>query len=152
MWLYVGTPSKKYRARSGKGTSRRDGFFTLPLKKCMKPSHEKLSRNFLNDKELQKIWFGTSKPYLLLGETIGVARQKVRFCIMKPPVVDICKEKFFSLGVPSCVQTGLVRAYCTTLKRMRNSCFSSFQLVPNSSKRPICDVERTCLPMHGHTS
>ena len=39
-----------------------------------------------------------------------------------------------------------------TLKRMRKACFCSSQLVPNSSKRPICAVERTCLPMQGHTS
>lgn len=38
------------------------------------------------------------------------------------------------------------------LKRTRKLWVSSSQLVPNSTKRPICAVERTCLPMQGHTS
>ena len=39
-----------------------------------------------------------------------------------------------------------------TLKRTRKVCECSSQLVPSSSKRPICEVDLTCLPMQAHTS
>lgn len=42
--------------------------------------------------------------------------------------------------------------HCTTLNLTRKLLFCSSQLVPRSSKRPIWEVERTCLPIQGHTS
>ena len=36
--------------------------------------------------------------------------------------------------------------HCTTLNLTRKLLFCSSQLVPRSSKRPIWEVERTCLP------
>ena len=42
--------------------------------------------------------------------------------------------------------------YCTILKRIRNECACSSQLVPSNTNLPICAVERTCLPIHGQTS
>ena len=64
--------------------------------------------------------------------------------------LDITNE--VSCVIVSIAASSTGAGYCTILKRTRNSRFSSFQLVPKSSKRPICAVDRTCLPMQGQTS
>ena len=79
-----------------------------------------------------------------------ISREKITSCYIRKKTAIATTEKYSHCCFFYIVT--IFYHYCTILKRIRNECACSSQLVPSNTNLPICAVERTCLPIHGQTS